>query len=159
MQNNGQDTGGDSEANVSQTGLATAFFGRTYDEAMSLLVEAREYLMYREPLDRQPIFAVDQIQFCCETMRLTARLTHIMAWLLAQRAVHCGEISQEEALGDHQALAELEICTSSDEAEGAKLPRRLADLMIRSHRLYVRVARLDELARRQINEAACSSGA
>ena len=32
----------------------TAFFGKTYGEAMSLLVEARNYLAYLEPVDRAP---------------------------------------------------------------------------------------------------------
>jgi regulator of CtrA degradation len=141
----------DNETNVSQTVLATAFFSRTYDEAMTLLVEAREYLTYREPIDRQHLVAIDRMRFCCETMRLTTRLTQIMAWLLAQRAVHCGEISQEEALGDHQALAELAVCMRGEEAELTNLPQRLIGLMDKSLRLYVRVARLDELARRQLN--------
>src|SRR5690348_14894757 len=89
---------------------ATAFFGRTYGEAMSLLLEARDYLTYAEPVDRAQLAPLDQLRVCCETMRLTARLTEIMAWLLAQRAVHAGEITQEDALGDHRALAEASVC-------------------------------------------------
>jgi regulator of CtrA degradation len=126
---------------------ATAFFGKTYGEAMDLLVEARDYLAHREPIDREALMPLDRLRFCGETMRLTARLTQIMAWLLAQRAVHAGEISQEEALADHRALAEHELCMDAPEAA---MPRRLASLLERSQRLYVRVARLDELARRQL---------
>lgn len=128
----------------------TAFFGKTYDEAMALLVEVRDYLAYREPIDRETLVPMDRLQLCCETMRLTARLTQIMAWLLAQRAVHSGEISQAEALADHEALAELAICMGGEEeATVASLPQRVRSLLERSRRLYVRVARLDELARRQ----------
>ncbi|HWI28475.1 MAG TPA: DUF1465 family protein [Stellaceae bacterium] len=126
---------------------ATAFFGKTYGEAMDLLVEARDYLAHREPIDRETLVPIDRLRFCGETMRLTARLTQIMAWLLAQRAVHAGEVSQEEALGDHRALAEHALCMDAPETE---MPRRLASLLDRSQRLYVRVARLDELARRQL---------
>ena len=126
---------------------ATAFFGKTYGEAMDLLVEARDYLAHREPIDRQGLVAMERLRFCGETMRLTARLTQIMAWLLAQRAVHAGELSQEEALADHEALAEHALCM---EGAPVSMPQRLASLLDRSHKLYVRVARLDELARRQL---------
>jgi regulator of CtrA degradation len=73
-----------------------------------------------------------------------------MAWLLAQRAVHAGELARDEALADPQPLAALEICMDDGEAEAQALPPRLVKLLDRSHHLYVRVARLDELARRQI---------
>lgn len=128
----------------------TAFFGKTYGEAMDLLIEARDYLAHREPIDRQVLPPLERLRLCCETMRLTARLTQIMAWLLAQRAVFAGEISQRDALGDHGALAELDICMESEECAAPAVPRRLARLLDRSRRLYVRVARLDELARRQL---------
>ena len=129
---------------------ATAFFGKTYSEAMDLLVETRDYLAHREPVDRQVLqHPLDRMRFCCETMRLTARLTQIMAWLLAQRAVHAGEISQEDALADQRALAELDICMA-DEEGAAAMPRHLLSMLDRSRRLYLRVARLDELARRQL---------
>ncbi len=127
---------------------ATTFFSKTYNEAMDLLVEARDYLAHREPIDRQALMPLQRLHFCCETMRLTARLTQMMAWLLAQRAVFAGEISQQDALAEHGALAEVEICMGS-EAEAA-MPQRLASLLDRSRRLYLRVARLDEMARRQI---------
>jgi regulator of CtrA degradation len=129
---------------------ATAFFGKTYDEAMALLVEARDYFTHREPIDRQTLQPPELLHFCRETLRLTTRLTQIMAWLLAQRAVFAGEISQRDALGDHDALAELRICMEAEETAASVMPQRLAGLLDRSRRLYVRVARLDELARRQL---------
>ncbi len=129
---------------------ATAFFSKTYTEAMDLLVEARDYLAHREPIDRETLMPLQRLHFCCETMRLTARLTQIMAWLLAQRAVFAGEISQHDALADHGALAEVEICMGDEAGSAVAMPQRLVSLLDRSHRLYLRVARLDELARRQI---------
>lgn len=134
---------------MSQGAQATEFFGRTYSEAMTLLVEARDYLAHREPIDRSAAGPNVRLQMSCEAMRLTARLTHVMAWLLAQRAVYEGEISQEKALTGHEALADLAICMDGAAAEAAALPYRFATLLDRSRRLYIRVARLDELARRQ----------
>ena len=114
---------------------ATAFFGKTYGE----------------PVDRALLSPLDRLRLCCETMRLTARLTEIMAWLLAQRAVHAGEMSQEEALGQHRALAELKVCIDELDAVDTAMPRGLVSLLERSRALYIRVARLDELARRQLH--------
>lgn len=133
------------------TAPPTAFFGKTYGEAMSLLVEARDYLAYVEPADRGRLAPFDRLRLCCETMRLTARLTQIMAWLLAQRAVQAGEITRDEALGGDDPLAGLEVCMEAGDIDEASLPRRLLELLERSRRLYIRVARLDELARRQID--------
>ena len=81
---------------------------------------------------------------------MTARLTQIMAWLLSQRAVQAGELSRAEALGD-QALTEVQVCMAQDNQAWRGLPKRLVSLLDKSHRLYVRVARLDELARRTVN--------
>jgi len=136
------------ERRVSEPVHATEFFGKTYSEAMSLLVEARDYLTHREPIDRGALVVGERLRFSSETMRLTSRLTQIMAWLMAQRAVYEGEIAPERALDGHGALAGLEICMR-DDATG-KLPHRLASLLERSRRLYIRVARLDELARRRL---------
>ena len=134
-----------------QQAQATEFFGRTYGEAMSLLVEARDYLTHREPIERQTVLPPVRLRMSCETMRLTARLTKIMGWLLAQRAVYEGELTQEAALDGQCALAEVEICMAGEAAETPELPQRLSNLLDRSRRLFIRVARLDELARRQID--------
>ena len=133
---------------MSEPAHATEFFGKTYGEAMSLLVEARDYLAYREPLDRGVLVMEERLRLCSETMRLTSRLTQIMAWLMTQRAVYEGEIAPERALDGHDPLAALEICMRDDAVD--KLPQRLSSLLERSHRLYIRVARLDELARRRL---------
>jgi regulator of CtrA degradation len=129
---------------------ATAFFGKTYGEAMSLLTEARDYIAHQEPADRRRAASIDALIVSRETTRLTARLTQIMAWLLAQRAVQEGEMSQRDALEDVPALADLPVCLEDIEPCDA-VPVSLQELLERSRLLYVRVARLDQLARRHID--------
>jgi regulator of CtrA degradation len=136
---------------VPQQAQATEFFGRTYGEAMTLLVEARDYLTHREPIERQTLPPPQRLHMSSETMRLTARLTQIMGWLLSQRAVYEGELTPEAALDGQPALAEIEVCMVDEAAAVAELPQRLRHLLDRSRRLFVRVARLDELARRRID--------
>src|SRR5579859_4357569 len=129
----------------------TAFFSRTYDEALDLVEAARSYLSMREPIDRRALAVPERLRLCSETMRMTARLTQIMAWLLSQRAVHAGELSRAEALSDQQVLTEVDVCMARDERQWHGLPQRLVALLDQSHRLYIRVARLDELARKSMN--------
>jgi hypothetical protein len=71
-----------------------------------------------------------------------------LAWLLAQRAVHAEEMELEEALAE--PLAEIDVCMKAAGHDNPDLPPRLSDLLGRSHLLYVRVARLDQLARRAL---------
>ena len=129
----------------------TAFFSRTYDEAMRLVEDARGYLASLEPIERRSLAVPERLRLCTETMRMTARLTQVMAWLLVQRAVFAGEITRADALSQQEILAGVRVCMDGGEEDWQGLPRRLVALLDKSHRLYVRVARLDELARRQAN--------
>ena len=72
----------------------------------------------------------------------------MMAWLLAQKAVHAGEISVAEAAGERYRLSGAAVCFAELGERAAALPMRLVELLDQSRRLYVRVARLDELVRR-----------
>ena len=133
------------------TAAPTAFFNKTYEEAMDLLVEMRDYVAYTQPRDRSGLSPVESARLCGATLRVTARLTQIMAWLLAQKAVHAGEIDTADAVARHRPLAAIAICMSDERAEEvAGLPSYFRDIVDRSHRLYVRVARLDDMVRRQI---------
>jgi regulator of CtrA degradation len=127
----------------------TVFFGKTYGEALGLVVEARDYLE-AHGIEGETEEPATRLVYCVETLRLTTRLTRIMAWLLAQRAAHNGEISAEEALAE--PLDTLDICVAGAEQEES-VPPGLTELLGRSRRLYTRVARLDALARREITSA------
>ena len=131
----------------------TAFFSKTYDEALDLVESARAYLSVLEPIERRSLGVPERLRLCSETMRMTARLTQIMAWLLAQRAVQSGEISREAALTDQETLTGVQVCMERREEDWQGLPQRLVRLLDQSHRLYIRVARLDELARRSLSGA------
>ncbi len=132
----------------SETGgfAATAFFSKTWGEAHALLLEARDYLQVVE-LAKWSRWAVALLHGR-ETTRLTARLTHIMAWLLAQRAVAAREITPEEARGETFRLGGQGVCLEAGAENSPALPAHLRALLQRSRRLYRRVARLDEMIMR-----------
>jgi len=78
-------------------------------------------------------------------MRLTARLTQAMAWLMTQRAVHEGEISRREAADPKWRLSGQAVCREVAECNLVRLPRGLRSLLERSFDLYRRIERLDAL--------------
>jgi len=122
---------------------ATTFFTRTYDEAQALLFATRDYVEDARAFSwSNPTLA---LLHSAETLRVTTRLTHIMAWLLVQRAVHAGELTSEEARADAMRLDGREVCLEAGAETSAALPERLRGLLERSRRLYQRIARLDQM--------------
>jgi regulator of CtrA degradation len=121
------------------------YFDRTYRETMSLLLETRDYMRFREPVDRYALPDDQRLVVNCEALRLTSRLTHIMAWLLIQKAVHAGELTPEEAAAEDHRLAGQSVCRTRRGPVEVSMPPTLATLLERSYQLYARVERLDEL--------------
>ncbi len=116
---------------------------KTYDETLALMVEARNYLTYKAPRDSTLLPAEICLKASCEAFRLTSRLTQVMAWLMAHRAVHAGEMALEEACSERFRLSGHDICLDDSAAACSALPSGLLSLLERSLRLYERIARLD----------------
>jgi len=121
------------------------FLERIYDEAKALLIEARDYVQMLGPVDRAAMTPIDNLRCISEGLRLTTRLTEVMAWSLTQRAVIAGEISREEASEPKRRLGGQEICLAELSADEFRAPSRLASLLNRSLSLYQRTLRLDRL--------------
>jgi regulator of CtrA degradation len=126
-------------------GAQTAIFTRTYDETLSMIVEARNYMAHQDPRVPRRRRGGEDLHFSCEALRVTSRLTQVMAWLMLQRAVVYGEISPEEACLDHNRLSGREVCLDTNSMDDDSLPAGLRSLLTRSYRLYQRVSRLEEM--------------
>ncbi len=126
------------------------FIDKAYDETMSLLVEARNYVAFQEGVDQRNLAPGQRLQVSYESMRVTSRLTQVMAWMLAQKAVYAGEMSQARAVGEEFALSGGEICSDPSGPDNAELPAGLRSLLERSHRLYMRVSRLEDMVRQAV---------
>ena len=124
---------------------ATTFFSKTYDEASALVEEARDYVRDHGGTDSASLPPAERIVYACETMRLTARLTQVMSWLLLQRALHAGGITREAIREDAEDRGNVDGCLSGSAAGAERLPPRLIDLLTRSESLYERVTRLNEM--------------
>jgi regulator of CtrA degradation len=135
----------DQTTNSGNPPAETMFFSRTFDEAMELTREARDYLAEYGDGDASGMPEELRMHFSAETMRLTARLTHSMAWLMAQRAAHQGELTFDELKEDDWRLGGHEVCLGPATLDPAALPPYLRDLLRRSRSLFERIARLDAM--------------
>jgi regulator of CtrA degradation len=62
-----------------------------YTEAMLLADEARSYFDDAGRGDRALLDPFVRVGFACESLKVTTRIMHIVAWLLTQRAIETGE--------------------------------------------------------------------
>jgi regulator of CtrA degradation len=131
-----------------ETAGPVAFFSRTYDETVGLLYEVKSYVTEVQNREAEAYGLAGKAIATQETTRLIARLTQVMAWLLVRKAVHVGEISRSEALDPRHRLGGHSVCLDEGNALAMMPESRLAMLMDRSRRLYVRVSRLDEMLER-----------
>ncbi len=113
-----------------------------YVEAMVLADEARSYFDVEAEDDRAEMEPVLRVHFACESLRVTTRLMHVIAWLLTQRAVAAGEISAAEARRPDRRLGE---APESDQRIARDLPESARALIQASQELYDRVRRLDRI--------------
>ena len=112
-----------------------------YTEAMLLADEARAYFdeAGRESRDTLDPFA--RVGFACESLKVTTRIMHIVAWLLTQRAIESGEIPERDGRRPERRLGNAQDC---DADLVAKLPAAAQRLIHASSDLYARVKRLDD---------------
>jgi regulator of CtrA degradation len=112
-----------------------------YVEAMVLADEARSYFDRHGREDRESLDPLVRVGFSCESLKVTTRLMHVIAWLLTQRAVETGELSRAQARRPARRLGE---APESDPELLRKLPDSALTLIEASRELYARVERLDQ---------------
>ncbi|TCP37120.1 DUF1465 family protein [Sphingomonas sp. BK235] len=113
-----------------------------YMEAMVLADEARHYFDEGGRIERESLAPIDRVAFSCESLKVTTRLMHVIAWLLTQRAVIAGELTQGEATEPSRRLGAAP--TTEGEVIEA-LPERARAMIVASSDLHRRVERLDRL--------------
>ena len=117
-------------------------FDRMFREGMDLVEETAAYLDGDGRTEAKQLERGAALAYASESMRLTTRLMQSASWLLVQRAVREGEMSARDARDPKYRLGARSVCGASGEMS-LTLPERLADLLMRSKRLYDRVDRLE----------------
>jgi regulator of CtrA degradation len=112
-----------------------------YTEAMLLADEARSYFDDAGREERSLLEPFARVGFACESLKVTTRIMHIVAWLLTQRAIESGEIPMSHGRRPERRLGNAQ---DSDPVVVATLPPSAQRLISASSDLYARVKRLDE---------------
>jgi regulator of CtrA degradation len=112
-----------------------------YTEAMLLADEARSYFDEAGRFARRSLDPFLRVGFACESLKVTTRIMHIVAWLLTQRAIDSGEIPARHGRRPERRLGNAQ---DSDAAIVDQLPEAAQKLIHSSADLYARVKRLDD---------------
>lgn len=115
-----------------------------YTEAMLLADEARSYFEEAGRSDRAALDPLTRVSFSCESLKITTRLMHIVAWLLTRRAIEAGEIDRSEAPGARRTARRLGQAAETDSGTAERFPPATRSLIAASRDLYARVKRLEE---------------
>jgi regulator of CtrA degradation len=131
----------ESDAPQPQMRITSRLIDSLYTEAMLLADEARSYFDDAGRDDRATLEPFARVGFACESLRVTTRIMHIVAWLLTQRAIESGEIPMREGRRPDRRLGHAQ---ESDPAVVSQLPESAQRLINSSADLYARVQRIDE---------------
>jgi regulator of CtrA degradation len=115
-----------------------------YTEAMLLADEARSYFD-RDQLSGN-LSPEISVAFSCESLKVTTRLMHSIAWLLNQKALRAGELSQFDADSDARDLG---YAPASDGYQVERFPQEAQSLIASSEDLYFRLQRFNGRMRDQ----------
>src|SRR3954454_20124965 len=124
-----------------QVRITSRLVDSLYTEAMLLADEARSYFDDIGRTERSTLDPFGRVGFACESLKVTTRIMHIVAWLLTQRAIESGEIAKYDGRRPERRLGHAQ---DSDQAVVVQLPEAAQRLINSSADLYARVKRIDE---------------
>jgi len=124
-----------------QVRITSRLIDSLYTEAMLLADEARSYFDDAGRDERSTLHPFARVGFACESLKVTTRIMHIVAWLLTQRAIESGEIAIRAGRRPERRLGNAQ---DSDPAVLEQLPEAARKLITSSADLYARVRRIDE---------------
>lgn len=120
-------------------GLHMRLVDSLYVEAMVMADEARSYFAVQADADRDDLPLLARVAFSCESLKVTTRLMHVIAWLMAQRGWQRGEITDGDIREERYRLGE---AARPDLFSLLDFPVAARTLITGSGDLYERVARL-----------------
>ena len=119
-------------------------FKPLYDEGMSLVEQAAEYLDGDGRAAAKLLTRVGATLYAAESMRLTTRLMQIASWLLLQRAANSGEMTRDQVASE-KTKVRLDTASAQDNAPGwNELPDAFRALVRRSLSLQALIRRMDD---------------
>ncbi|WP_417622797.1 DUF1465 family protein [Parasphingorhabdus sp.] len=110
-----------------------------YTEAMVLADEARSYFESGRFNDESNEDSLLAVSFSCESLKVTTRLMHCIAWLLNQKALHSGELTEGESWNHDRALG---FAPATDRLLVERFPEEARQVIMASEELFQRLQRL-----------------
>ncbi|MEO6579809.1 MAG: DUF1465 family protein [Sphingomicrobium sp.] len=129
------------EPSGAETRITPRLVDALYTEAMVLADEARAYFDDVGKGERLSLDPFARVGFACESLKVTTRIMHIVAWLLTQRAVESGELNMIEGRRPERRLGH---AATSDRQVIVQMPESAQRLINASSDLYARLERLDQ---------------
>lgn len=126
---------------IAQSRLTPRLVDSLYVEAMVLADEARAYFEDHGTGERDALPAMSRVGYAVESLKVTTRIMHVIAWLLTRRGVESGQISREAGRRPDNRLGE---AGPSDPATLSSLPEGARELIAASEDLYYRVKRIED---------------
>lgn len=120
---------------------SVVFMPGVFNETMRLLRDAQEYFLLFGDDDQSRIDEPLRMLYSSEMSRITLRLSAIMAWLMAQRAISAGKIPEEQM--HNYRLEFQDACRVDNSMLHGVLPSYVCHLLDTTRDLYERVLRLD----------------
>lgn len=124
-------------------GTAMDSVEKTHRDALALAVSAQAFIADGRAADG--LSSTAQTVYAAETLRMTSRITHVVAWTLNRKALDAGEIDAEAAATDERRLGGAEVCLAAPAGDIRILPEPLRALLEDSRRLYERARRLERM--------------
>jgi regulator of CtrA degradation len=125
---------------VSENRLTRKLVDSLYVEAMVLADEARAYFEDHGVSERDQLSSALRVGYAVESLKVTTRIMHVIAWLLTWRGEAAGEIDAETARRPDRRLGE---AGTTDAAVAEQFPEGAQQLVVASTDLYDRVRRLE----------------
>jgi regulator of CtrA degradation len=124
---------------------STEQFEKIFKEGMGLVEETANYLDGQGRVDSRALDRPATIAYATESMRLTTRLMQLASWLLLQRAVGAGEVSDHDAARDKTRVNLNDIGEGNKIPGAENLPEGLIELVARSLRLHERIVVINQM--------------
>jgi len=120
-------------------------FTDVFDEGMGLVEETANYLDGPGRKDARQLDRHGSIAYATESMRLTTRLMQLASWLLLQRAISSGELTEQAAKDESKRIDLTELGGGQEMSGASQMPKALLDLVERSTHVHARILKLDKM--------------
>ncbi|NVK17668.1 MAG: DUF1465 family protein [Methylocystaceae bacterium] len=128
------------------------WLNRTFDETLNLLEEAKYYNEHLIKRQVRHLMPIARLEVTAESLRVTSRLSHTMAWLITEKAILNDELDRMEAESLYRPLFEESTCLNLMQCTDDICPNGLLSLLDRSRDLFIRACRLENMLRAETTE-------